>query len=272
MLPADSEIVGGLDFAQLQTSALWTKLVAPKLATGDIQQKLNEFKAECGLDPMKLLTKISFGIKQVNDKPEGVVVMHGVPKAKALACLEKRQKAEKDDAVVTKDGDVYVIKEKGGDTSAMKFVDNTTLLMVIGANATKDGVAKAVGGTSALKTSPMFMDLYGKTKTTDTVWFLINGNFKPMADAVGQIGAKPKAIYGSINVTKDLAGQVRIRLGSADEATKLASMIKSQAGALAGSFVDKLDIGSDGADVTTSVAISSAKLDSLLKMAGAGGP
>ena len=57
LLPADSEMVMGLNFAQLQQSALW-KQFAPKLmekAAGGIA----EFKAACGFDPMEAIKSIS---------------------------------------------------------------------------------------------------------------------------------------------------------------------------------------------------------------------
>ena len=52
LLPADSEMVMGLNFAQLQQSALW-KQFAPKLME-KVAGGLAEFKAACGFDPMEI--------------------------------------------------------------------------------------------------------------------------------------------------------------------------------------------------------------------------
>src|SRR5262245_48187077 len=90
LLPADSEIVMGLNFAQLQQSALW-KQFAPKLmekAAGG----LAEFKAACGFDPIEQIKSVSLGMKGVDSggkTPEGAVVIHGLDKAKSMACIDK---------------------------------------------------------------------------------------------------------------------------------------------------------------------------------------
>ena len=96
LLPADSEIVGGLHFAQLQTTVLWKQYVAPLLAGGDFQAQLNAVKAACKVDAMQLVTSLSFGIKLSGSDgaPEGVVVAHGVPRAKLVACYGREGKNE----------------------------------------------------------------------------------------------------------------------------------------------------------------------------------
>src|SRR5258707_5518714 len=40
LLPVDSEVVGGLDFQQLQGSLLWKQFVGPMLAKNNIQSQL----------------------------------------------------------------------------------------------------------------------------------------------------------------------------------------------------------------------------------------
>src|SRR5262245_30497043 len=75
LLPVDSDLVGGLDLTKLQKSAVWKKYVEPLLAQGDVQKAFDDFKAKCGLDPLKLATKITFGMKQaIGDRPDAVLV------------------------------------------------------------------------------------------------------------------------------------------------------------------------------------------------------
>ena len=81
------------------------------------------------------------------------------------------------------------------------------------------------------------------------------------------IAMKPKAVYGSLNVTKDLAIEGRIRVDSAGQASTVSSALQGQVGQLA-MFVDKINVGSDGADVTISAALSESKLKALLGMFG----
>ncbi|HEU0034703.1 MAG TPA: hypothetical protein VFQ53_28960 [Kofleriaceae bacterium] len=265
LLPVDSEVVMGLNFAQLQSSALWKQFVEPLLMKGDFQQKLGEFKTKCGFDPMTAVKSVSIGVKGIGaSKPDGVIVVHGAEKQKVMDCFDKMQaEAKKNDATVTKDGDVVTIKTKDGDNVAFSYVTNDTALMVVGANATAQGVKAAAAGTSALKTSAAFVEMYSKINTKDSLWMLMNGNSKAF-DKMAALGVKPKAVFGSVNVTDGLTVDFRMRLDSPDQATQIANMGKQQAAGAMQMF-DKLDIVNDGSDVKVSVALSNAKLQALVK-------
>lgn len=268
LLPADSEMVMGLNFAQLQQSALW-KQFSPKLmekAAGGIA----EFKAACGFDPMEAIKSVSMGLKGVgNDQPDGSVVIHGLDKSKSMACIDKaKAEAAKKGSEITVDGDVFTVKDKNGQLTAWTFVNSDTLLGVVGPNANKDTLLAAAKGGSTLKTSQTFLDMYSKINTKDSLWLLVNGNAPFMAKAA-QAGVKPKAVFGSINVTDGLTVDMRIRLGSPDEATQLVNMAKGQTSSpQVKQMFDKLDVTSDGSDAKISIAMSQAKLNQLVQMVG----
>lgn len=270
LLPVDSELVGGLDFQQLQSSQLWKGIVGPAMSKNNVQKSMAEFQAECGVDPMKVVTKISFGLKGLGGDAEGVVVAHGVPKAKMVACYDKMSKKKAPDADITRDGDVLVIKKKGATTTAdqvaLMFIDDSTLLVTVGSKATKDGIKAVAKGGSALKTSAAFVELFKKTNTSDTLWGIMNGSSKAF-DAMASLGIKPKAVFGSLNVTKDLNLDVRVRMKSPADATNLASMANTQIKAAAG-MVDKITIAADGVDVSVKVLLSDAKLKALAAQFG----
>src|SRR5688500_15809550 len=136
-MPGDSQLVRGRDVPQPQASALWKNFVEPQLAKGEMKKQLDEFKTNCGVDAMKVVTKIAMGIKGIGgDKPDGVIVAHGVPKAKLVACYDKLQKGKKADQDITRDGDVLIVKQKGGQAAAFTFIDDSTAIMVIGTQAT----------------------------------------------------------------------------------------------------------------------------------------
>lgn len=269
LLPVDSEVVMGLNFAQLQKSVLWKKIVEPQLAKSDVQQKLGKFKDTCGFDPISAVTSISMGVKGVGqDKPDGVFVVHGPEKSKVMGCLDKvKAEAEKEGTTITIDGDIVTFKGKDGDPLAFTYVNDSTVVGVVGTQATPDGVKKAAAGGSALKTSPAFVEMYGKIKSQDSLWMLMNGNSKAFDQAAG-LGFRPKAVFGSVNVTDGLTLDMNVRLESPEKATQFAGMMKQQAGQLA-PMVDKLDINSDAADVKVAVAMSSQKLDALIQQFGA---
>ncbi len=276
LLPLDSEIVMGLNFSQLQTSALWKKFVEPQMMKGDTQQKLAQFKDKCGFDPMAAIKSISIGLKGVGaDKPDGVVVVHGPDKAKVMACLDKmKDEAAKDGSTIDKDGDVVNIKNKSGENFAFTYVSDDTLVGVIGTNANSAGVKAVAAGGSALKTSPAFVEMYSKINTADSLWILMNGNSKAF-DKAAQLGFKPKAVFGSVNVTDGLTVDLRVRLDTPDQAVQIANMAKGQVAQFA-KMVDKLDIVAEASDVKVNVALSTQKLEALIQqfaglMGGMGG-
>jgi hypothetical protein len=272
LLPVDSEIVIGINVAQLQDSALWKQFVGPALDKARTQgkvDKLKEIQDKCGFDPVTSIKSVSIGVKNTsNDKPDGVFVVHGVDKAKAASCVDKmKAEAAANGTEITKDGDVYLVKNKDkGDTTGIVFVNDTTAVMVVGdKGATAASVKAVAAGGGALKTSPTFVEMYSKVKTTDSVWFVVNGKLLEKAAA---IGTKPKAVFGSLNVSDGLALDTRIKVDSPDVAAQLAGKIKEQT-AQAAAMVDKIDVASDADVVKLNVVLSNQKLQALITQFGA---
>jgi hypothetical protein len=262
-------MVLGLNIAQLQQSALW-KQFSPKLMD-KIAGDLANFKADCGFDPLESIKSIAMGMKNMggSGEPEGAIVIHGPDKAKVLACIDKeKDKAKAKGTEMTVDGDVVLMKDKKGTTSAMTFVNDSTILGVIGPNGTAAGVKEAAKGASALKSSATFVDMYSKINTQDSLWMLINGNSPALAKASG-MGIKPKAIFGSLNLTDGLTVDFRVRMATPDEAKSLVSMMQGQVGnPQVKQMFDQLDITPDATDAKISVKMSAAKLQALAQMVG----
>lgn len=268
LLPLDSELVLGVNLGQVQQSALWKQLVEPKLMSGDVQKKVAEFKEKCGFDPMAAVKSISAGVKGVGgDKPDAVVVAHGIDKAKVLGCLDKmKDEIAKDGTEVSRDGDITLFKGKNGEQAAITFLNDSTLLAVLGDKANAAGVKAAAAGSSTLKTSASFNEMYSKINTNDSLWLLMNGNAKPLEKAA-MLGVKAKALFGSVNVTDGLSLDLRMRVESPESATQFATMAKGQVQQAAKMF-DKVDVSNDGADVKISVSLSNQKLQDLIKQVG----
>lgn len=271
LLPVDSELVLGLNFQQLQTSALWKQFVQPMMMQGDAQKKMAEFTALCGFDPMQAVKTMTIGMKGLDDaggkKPDGVIVAHGMDKKKMTTCLDKvKASAKKTGDEITRDGEFFTVKSKDGDTVMFTFKDASTAVIVIGAKATKAGLQTVLKGGSKLATSPAFLDMYRKTKTSDTVWLLVNGNSSAF-NKLGAMGMKPKAVFGSINVTKDLTAALRLRLASADEAKNMQKQLAPMVQQASGMF-DKLAVSAEAADLKINLSLSNQKLLALIKMAG----
>jgi hypothetical protein len=284
LIPMDSEAVIGVNFAQLQQSALWKQYVAPQLGKAP---GFDKFKALCGFDPLDSLKSVAMGLKGLGgsgNDASGTVVVHGYDKTKSMSCFDKDgvKEAEKDGTKVVIDGDVVMVTLKDGKHVGFTFVNNDTALAVVGPDASsKDSIKKVAAGGSALRSSQAFVEMFQKINSQDTLWMVINGN-SPAFSKMGSMGIKMKAIFGSLAVSDGLAVNMRLRLDSPDAASGMVSMAKGQLGQ-AKQFFDKMDVSSDGPDVKFDVAMSKEKLTQLAGMvagmagsmmggAGLGGP
>lgn len=266
LLPADSDMVIGLNFAQLQKSALWQQYVAPKLAAST---DLQEFHDICGFDPLQALQSVVVGGRWDGDEPSGTAVVHGESRSKTMGCLTKTgiAKAEQDGAKVAIDGDVVLVTDKSGTQLGLTFLDEQTALVVFGPDAaTAATIEHIAAGTEGqtLDSSAAFHELYGKTNTHDSLWVLVNAQ-KPAFQRAASLGLHMKAIFGSVNVTDGLTVDAHLRTQSPDEANNFVTLMHSQ---LAQSpqiqqFVDKLEITASEADVNVAVTLSQQKLTML---------
>jgi hypothetical protein len=264
LLPADSEIVIGMNLGQMQQSGLWKQFVEPKLATAQAQSTMSEFKAKCGSDPMKMISSITVGVRGVGDKPSAVAVAHGLDKAKLLDCLDKN-KAEltKDGGEVTRDGDVVLFKSDRGESAAVQFTNDSTAVIVFGPNGNAAGVKAVLGGGSSLKSSAAFLEMYKKVKTGDSIWGFASGKVMERIP----MGLQVTAAYGSINVTDSLAVDTRVRFDKPETATQAAEMANTQTKQFA-QYVDKTEAAADGNELHMSVSVSGQKLAQLIPMLG----
>lgn len=272
LIPVDSELVLGVNWGQLQASPLWKQFVEPEMKKdNEFIKNMEMFKERCGFDPMTTVSKMSLGMKGLGgDMPDGIMIIHGLDKAKAMACADKWQaEAAKEKVTITKDGDVILAKDDRGEGAGMTFLSDNRMVVVIGKNVDTAAVKKAAAGGSTLSTSPAFVEMHGKINKDQSAWFLANGNSKIFEDAQ-QLGLRPKAVFGSVNVTDGLSADIRARLDSADQATQTVANFQGQVKAMAGMF-DKLEMTADGADVKLSGAASVPKLQSLFKLIAGGG-
>jgi len=262
LLPRDSEVVLGVNVAQATQSGLWKQYVEPRLTSGEATRRIGEFKAKCGVDPMTVVKSLSLGVKNVSSsKPEGVVVVHGMTKAKAMSCLDSlKEEMAKDGTELSHDGDVVLIKNSRGTQVAMTYVNDSTALAVFSEQANAASVKAAQASTQTLKASQPFLEMYGKINTGDSLWLLLSGKTLERGAA---FGVKATALFGSFNVTDGLGVDMRVRFATPEEATSFMNLSKSQ-GQQAGKMFDKFDVTTDASDVKLSLALSSQKLKDLV--------
>lgn len=266
LLPRDSEVVLGVNVAQAMQSGLWKQFVDPMLTSGEATRRIGEFKAKCGVDPMTVVKSFSLGVKGISSgKPEGVVVVHGMTKAKAMACLDSmKDDMAKDGTELSHDGDVVLIKNNRGTQVAMTYVNDSTALAVFSEQANAASLKAAQASDQTLKTSQPFLEMYKKINTGDSLWMLLSGK---MLEKAAMIGVKPTALFGSFNVTDGLAVDMRVRFATPEEATSFMNLSKSQ-GQQAAKMFDKFEVTTEASDVKVLVMLSSQKLKDLVKTIG----
>lgn len=275
-LPADSEVVFGLDMARIQSSALWQQFVAPSLehASG-----LDSFAAMCGFDPLSTLSTVSIGIKGVGTQVTGTVVVHGFDKAKVMACITSHTvDAASKGVTMTVDGGVVLVHDASGNALdvGLTFLDDSTALVQLGPQATKAGVQQIAAGNSGLQSSPAFAQLFADINSDDPLWLVVGPSSDVFADINNAIASETsirvQALYGSIDVTGSLVVQAGLQLASPGQVTQLVSAIQSRISNLSGSgtlsqFFDQLDVNADGNDVIISVAANALQLINLARAA-----
>lgn len=266
-LPADSEIVIGINVAQVKQSALWGQYAAPALAK--MSAELGDFKTACGFDPVEAIQSVALGMKNVDsDSPDAVFVVRGPKRALVTSgCLTKlQQEAQKNGETLTIDGDTYTHTSKSGDHAAMRFVGDTTLVVSAGTQGTKEGLAAIAKGGSGLDTSPAFSALIKGLDRSRSMWFAVNGNMKALQQ-MAAMGAKPTAVFGTVNITDGVAFDGAMRFSTPDEAQSLLAMSKTMTdNPQVKAMFDKLEINANGTDLTASAAIGPDKLKMLLGM------
>lgn len=259
LLPADAEVVMGIDAGQILSSGVWKQFGERAFKNGRLGKKLTEIKDKCDLDPLATIKTVAVGMK-AGSVPDGVIVVHGIDRAKGLACMEK---VKEPSVEVTRDGDVVLVKTRG-DTMAVTFVNDSTAVVVLGAKASAAGVKSVIAGGSGPKTQTSFADMYGKIKTTDSLWFVLTGK---SLDKLAAIGARPKAAAGSVSVTDGIASETKLVVESAEVATQLAEGLQ-QKSQLVSAMVDKIDITSEADQVKIVLVISNQKLQPLFLQLG----
>jgi hypothetical protein len=273
LLPVDSEVVMGVNFAQIRGSAAWKELIEPKLAgNASLIAKLNELKSTCGFDPMADVKSVAVGMKGLGGgTADGVLVLHGLDKAKTMECLGKKDALAKHDLDVNVDGDVALLKPAKGDPedlAGVTFVNDTTAVVLVGPRAaTKDGVVKAAAGKSPLKTSPTFIDMYNRLDTSQSLWLMVNGNSK-LFERPKSLGIQALGMFGTLGTTDGLGVDLRLRVDTADNAGGIKNRFGGLAEQYMKKYVDKFTLSTEGQDLRLVLGATATNFEALKSLLG----
>ncbi len=263
-LPGNSELVLSVDGDQLRTSALWTLADQKLRAAGG--SSLTTFTTTCGFDPMSSIRHVTLGLRGLErDVPEGVLVLTGLPRQKLVDCFARTDISSR--STLTVDGDVYTIR-KASDPSAVifTFVDDTTLVVLVGASTNRSALDKVIASGAPLRRSPAFTQLLDQVDTSAAIWGAVHGR-SSMFD-ITRGSQKPTAVWGSIRLEDGAALSMRLRFGDTATAQQLVNLAQTQIQGAAQMFFDRIDVSADGAEVAVEAAMSEAKLSTLLSLIG----
>ncbi|MBS1122382.1 MAG: hypothetical protein H6Q90_4610 [Deltaproteobacteria bacterium] len=272
-LPVESEVVAVIETRQLRASAVWKRFEPALMAKAG--PMLVKFKAACGFDPLAALRRISLGIHHLDaPKPTGVVVLKGIDRTSAMACMDRARAADPSRITVVRSdagGDavreiVSIPGSDGDPPTVFTFVDAATLVFLIGPAASPAGLADVVRRGVPLRESPAFLDLLAHVEINDPLWFLFGGSSQAF-DKAAMLGFKPRAITCSLSLTNGLSAVARIRLDAPDQATQIAMMAQGQLQAVA-SMVDEIGVSADEADVVVRLRMTQEQVDSILGLFG----
>ena len=263
MLPSDSDIVFGLDFTSLRSSALY-KEYSPML-TAAIGDKLDKFKSTCGFDPIEQLATFTAGVKGAKGDQDVSMVVTGFAKDKVIDCIKKAAAQDGKAGDVKVDGDYVEVNTPKGNMG-MLFTDAGILIHKTPTGfATKDALIAQtkLSGDASLASSKIFTDALAKLDTKAGVWFVANGNAPSMKDSP----FKAKVFYGAIKVTDGLSADVYATMNSEADAKQLADMAKAQMDQVKGAgMLQDASAEAKGADVHISVSMTKEQLETIANM------
>jgi hypothetical protein len=260
-LPADAEMVGGIDGVALRSGSLWQQH-EPQILEG-LGEKYARVRQECGFDPIKQVERITFGGKLVTgDKIEGVLVVRGVPGAKILDCLTKAKGTN--DEVTNVGGVMTMIdRSEGMRITATVVADNTLVATIAPVESTMKLDAVIASGTP-LRNSGMFMNLFNRREANAAIWGMINGNSPILAQAA-QAGAQPKSIDGTLVISDKFDGNVRAMFGTPDEAANIQKQLEQVVQMIKGQLTTA-DVVATGDTVSMHVVASDQQIMTLMGM------
>ncbi len=259
-LPVDAEVVVSIDVAALRRSPAWERFVPSWLAK--LPATYRDMQAKCGFQVLDEISSVTFAARRLDDgMKDGVARMSGLERARVRTCIE-RLNAD-GHAKVTIDGEVYTQRADDGTTSVFTFVDDRTIVMIVGASVDKAALGAVLASTASLRSSPAFVELFGFVDTKAGVWFALNGN----SPAAAQLGAyRPKWAVGSLTLDAGMRGNMRARFASEDTAREVVAKGQSQLG-IAGGFFEKLTLEASGADAVLDAQMTPAQLETAMMMA-----
>lgn len=254
-LPANSDVVVGIDGVALRSSAMW-KQFEPQIE-GAFGAKLPAMREKCGFDPLTSIERVTLGgtMTTDNEQLDGVIVVRGVSGQQTLDCIAAATEGE---GSVKMEAGKLVLDRGGSDKMVATIVGANTLVVQMGKTASVASISAVLDGGAPLRSSPAFMAMFDRREANSSVWGMINGNSPLLAEAA-QAGAKPKSVDGTLVVNDRFIGAIRIGFENDADANKVHGQL-SQVLPIARSYFEKLDLRADGSVLRGDVIATDAQM------------
>lgn len=267
VMPADSDMVVGINLGGLKGTPLWDK-VWPMIEQ-EAGSELADFKATCGVDPADAVKSITVGGKQADEDHLVIVAKLGVGKDKVKECLQAYAKKEGEDVEIIEDGQIFGIKGADGKSMWAAWLDDTTLMTSPGAEDNRAFIEERLKGGGSAKDNATFMAVAGQADSSSTLWMAMN--MPPEAGAAMGGMAAPKQMWLSLSLTKGMKLNLGVRFEKAADAKSMADMANAQMGPMAadpmvGKFIKKTKIAANGNDIMIDIDLNEQEFTELWAM------
>lgn len=267
-LPAETDLVLGVDMAALRHSAMWQQFQPQVQAIG---QEFAKLGGQCGPNPIDTLERFAMAVKVQNDGAvQGVIVARGVDTTRVLDCIVAQSNKNGGTAKLDRGVAVVTYPDRPNVQMAAATVGPSTLVVQLDATANADTIAAVLASGTPLRKSTSFMTLFQRREPGAAVWGMANGN-APMFEQLAQMNMRPRSLDGTLSVTDRFTFAVRMTMATPEDAAHIVSELDQIKGP-ASSMVERFETRADGPTAVVTVAITVPQLRTLLGMLGVAAP
>jgi hypothetical protein len=266
VIPANMEMVLGVNAATAHTSALYQTLLPMALAkAGDAATELDGIKADCGIDVVSSIDSVVVGLDS-QQKGTIVVAFRGTTRGKLEACAQKRAKAQQKTLTITNAGPLTSYSGVNGHEIFLRWLGADVVALATTPDDKDATMAATAGGVAG---DPALHGLR-TVNTSASLWAVST----KQSDLPSDIPGKMTGAFGSANL---VSGAIAIDLHVAVDSPKTASdaVTKAQSqlgqaqgqGALA-DLLKTVKVSAAGNEILVTAQIPEKALLGLLAMFG----
>lgn len=235
LLPKETDVVFAANIARMRNTAMWRKLLDLRDSDAAAKKDYDEFVQKCGLDPFKQVESVFAGFPQgVGDSKEFGVILRGeFNEEKLVACAKDQAKKDAQELAISdyKNKKLYSSTKQG--QAFATFLDKKTVAFG-GKEWIKKiiDLAEAKDDANSAKQNQELVAVIKKVQTDRALW---GAGLVPQStrdqlknDPNLQPAGSMKSVFGSVDFASGFAADLKVELGSAEDAKALAEKVQAQ--------------------------------------------